>query len=119
MPTSLLNLKIAREKRGERPRNPEVEEAWQEYAVAFAHWANLSGMGLNTTVEGYSEAQNTRDAALISLKKRCDELLLRYFELFDKDQREAFGLCKVTYAGYAARRACLVPARGGCVPSAT
>lgn len=91
MPSSLLNLKVARERRGERPRNPEVEDAWAIYAEVFAQWANLCNSGLNTQANDYPAAQLARDNALVDLKQKRDDALMRYFEVYDKDQREAFG----------------------------
>jgi len=68
-----------------RERNPDVEQAWRAYANAFEGWRILGDSSCTV------EQNEARAAALQRLSKKRDEALFDYFEVYDLDQREAFG----------------------------
>jgi len=74
-----------------RPRNPEVEKAWKDYASAFATWSALVSSAIHCDPDGFAAANHARDQALIDHKQRRDDALMHYFNLYDQDQREVFG----------------------------
>jgi len=74
-----------------RPRNPAVEEAWNNYADSWAEWARLAERSIHSSYAGYREAELIRQKALIQYRKMRDEALVAYFQAYDQDQLEAFG----------------------------
>ena len=73
-----------------RPRNPEVEKAWRIYAGAFEEWQRLLYASTASLASGYANAEDARMIALRSMSDAKDEALFEYFEIYDRDQREAF-----------------------------
>jgi len=84
-------LRASHESVAPRPRNPAVESAWTQYGKAFADWSSLSESRILSDHEGYAAAEAKRQQTLILLRERRDLALFEYFELYDADQREAFG----------------------------
>ena len=80
---------VIRESRVEnRPRNPDVERAWKDYAQAFEEWQRILNASHASLV---NEFKNTDDARMIALRMKNDaknEALFVYFEAFDRDQHE-------------------------------
>ena len=76
----------------ERPRNQEVETAWIRYAYAFEERARLMATSPPSLISEYAEMEEVRMRTLAKKNLNCNDLLLAYFEAYDADQREAFGI---------------------------
>jgi hypothetical protein len=74
-----------------RPRNPEVEAAWIKYAGAFESRARLASMTQPTLAQDYAAVELARIRAIEDKDIECKDRLMEYFEVFDRDQCEAFG----------------------------
>jgi len=61
------------------------------YAYAFEALARLINSSPPSLVVGYAEMEQTRMQTILDAYNTCQELLMEYYEVYDADQREAFG----------------------------
>ena len=62
-----------------RPRNPEVEKAWDSYVTAWDVWQDAA-----SRATAYKDPEAT--VKMTQTRAIRDEMLFTYFEAFDKDQ---------------------------------
>ena len=74
-----------------RPRNPEVEEAWRQYAVAYEARARLVETSSAVLVLDYRATEDARLRAIQEKNRECEDLLMAYLMLYDADQMAAYG----------------------------
>ena len=69
-----------------RPRNPEVEQAWKDYAQAYEAWQKIINPSTYSSMGGFASAEDARMIELQSKAREKDEALFAYFEVYDRDQ---------------------------------